>query len=85
MLLKIAGEQDSPIALAAELTKIATDYKRLRDQATALNPTNPTAQALVAQANAAIDGGNFARAHEPCGRRRRRRRLRAYQQRASCA
>ncbi len=64
-LLKIAGEQDvSDEKLAAELTKIATDYKRLRDQATALNPTNPTAQALVAQANAAIDGGNFARAHE---------------------
>src|SRR5262249_37990094 len=30
----------------------------------ALNPVNPTAQALVAQANAAIDAGNFAGAHE---------------------
>ena len=64
-LLAIAGEQNVPDEkLAAELTKVATDYKRLQDQAAALNPSNPTAQALVAQANAAIDAGNFARAHE---------------------
>jgi hypothetical protein len=64
-LLKIAGEQDVPDEkLAAELTKIATDYKRLQSQAVALNPSNPTAQALVGQANAAIDAGNFASAHE---------------------
>src|SRR5215472_12658239 len=64
-LLKIAGEQDVPDEkLAAELTKTAADYKRLRDQAAALNPGNPTAEALVAQAKAAIDDGSFARAHD---------------------
>ena len=65
-LLKIAGEQlDVPDEkLAQVLTKIADDYKQLKTTVAALNPANPTAQALVAQANAAIKAGDFTHAHE---------------------
>jgi len=65
-LLKIAGEQpDVPDEkLAVVLTSVAADYQRLKVQAAALNPDNPTARALVAQAKAAIDVGQLALAHE---------------------
>jgi tetratricopeptide (TPR) repeat protein len=65
-LLKIAGEQpDVPDEnLAQVLSKIADDYKQLKTTVAALNPANPTAQALVAQANAAIKTGDFTHAHD---------------------
>ena len=65
-LLKIAGEQPNvpDEKLAEVLTKIADDYKRLKATAAALTPDNPTAQALVAQANAAIKAGHFTHAHD---------------------
>jgi tetratricopeptide (TPR) repeat protein len=65
-LLKIAGEQpDVPDEKLAEvLTSVAADYQRLKAQAAALNPDNPTARALVAQAKAAIEAGQLAQAHE---------------------
>jgi hypothetical protein len=60
-LLKIAGEQpDVPDEKLAEvLTSVAADYQRLKAQAAALNPDNPTARALVAQAKAAIEAGQL--------------------------
>ena len=65
-LLKIAGEQpDVPDEKLAEvLTSVAADYQRLKAQAAALNPDNPTARALVAQAKASIEAGQLAQAHE---------------------
>jgi hypothetical protein len=68
-LLKVVGEDPNvpEDKLAEALTKVATDYKRLRSQATAtaaLTRDNPIAQALVAQAQAEINDGHFARAHE---------------------
>ncbi len=65
-LLKIVGE-DANVPddkLAEALTKVAGDYKRLRTQAAALNPENPTARALVEQAKPEIDAGHLERAHE---------------------
>jgi hypothetical protein len=65
-LLKIVGEQpDVPDERLAEvLTKVANDYKRLQAQVAALNPDNPTARGLVAQAQAAITAGDLGGAHE---------------------
>jgi hypothetical protein len=65
-LLKIAGEQpDVPDEKLAEvLTSVAADYQRLKAQAAALNPDNPTARALVVRAKAAIEAGQLAQAHE---------------------
>ena len=68
-LLKIVGE-DANVPddkLAEALTKVATDYKALKAQAAAaagLTTENPSARALVEQANPEIDAGHFARAHE---------------------
>ena len=45
-LLRIVGEQDVPLERLSEtLNRVANDYKRLREQAAALNPDNPTASA----------------------------------------
>ena len=65
-LLRIAGEQPDvrDEKLAQVLTKIADDYKQLKATVAALNPANPIAQALVAQANAAIKAGDFTHAHD---------------------
>jgi tetratricopeptide (TPR) repeat protein len=64
-LLRIVGEQDVPLERLSEtLNRVANDYKRLQAQAAALNPENPTARWLVAQAKAAIDAGQLAQAHE---------------------
>jgi tetratricopeptide (TPR) repeat protein len=64
-LLKIVGEDPSipDDKLAEALTKVAGDYKRLQAQVAALNPDNPTAQALVDEAKPEIDAGHFERAH----------------------
>jgi hypothetical protein len=64
-LLRIAGEQDVPDERLAEtLTKIASDYKRLQEQVTALSPENPVATKLVEQAKPEIDAGHFERADD---------------------
>lgn len=68
-LLMIVGENEhvSDDRLADALTRVAADYKRLQAQAAAaagLGQDNPAAQALVSQANAEINAGDFARAHE---------------------
>jgi tetratricopeptide (TPR) repeat protein len=65
-LLRIVGEQpDLPDEKLAEvLTKVAADYKRLKEQAATLDPDNPAAQALIAHANAAIDTGDLDQAHD---------------------
>ncbi|HEY4174688.1 MAG TPA: tetratricopeptide repeat protein, partial [Rhodopila sp.] len=64
-LLRIVGQQDIPDEKLAEvLTSVAADYKRLKTQAAALNPDNPIAQGLVAQANAAIEAGRLDQAHQ---------------------
>jgi hypothetical protein len=65
-LLGILGEDPSipDEKLASALIKVAEDYKRLKVQAGALSPDNPTAKSLVEQAKAEIDTGRFAHAHE---------------------
>jgi tetratricopeptide (TPR) repeat protein len=65
-LLRIVGEQpDLPVEKLAEaLTKVAIDYKRLQEQVAGLNPSNPTARKLVAQAKAEIDVGQFENARQ---------------------
>jgi tetratricopeptide (TPR) repeat protein len=65
-LLKNVGEDPdvSEDKLAEALSKAAEDYKRLQMQVAALNPDNPRARELVAQAKPEIDAGHFARAHE---------------------
>ena len=65
-LLKNVGEDPdvSEDKLAEALSKAAEDYKRLETQVAALNPDNPKARELVAQAKPEIDAGHFARAHE---------------------
>jgi tetratricopeptide (TPR) repeat protein len=65
-LLKIIGEDPGvpEDKLAEALSKVAADYKRLQAQAAALNPENPTARGLVAQAKSEIDAGRLSRAHE---------------------
>ena len=65
-LLKIVGEDPNipDDKLAEALTKVAGDYKRLQAQAAALNPDNPTARALVDEAQPEIDAGHFERARE---------------------
>ena len=53
-LLKIVGEDPNipEDKLAEALSNVATDYQRLKAQVAALNPDNPTAKALVEQAEA---------------------------------
>ncbi|ACL60937.1 conserved hypothetical protein [Methylobacterium nodulans ORS 2060] len=65
-LLRIVGEQpDVPDERLAEvLTKVATDYMRLKAQVAGLNPDNPTAKALVASAQAEIEAGHLDRGRE---------------------
>jgi tetratricopeptide (TPR) repeat protein len=65
-LLKNVGEDPdvSEDKLAEALSRAAEDYKRLQIQVGALNPDNPRARELVAQAKPEIDAGHFARAHE---------------------
>ena len=64
-LLRIVGEQDVPLERLSEtLNRVANDYKRLQGQAAALNPDNAIARDLVTQAKAAIDAGQFERAHD---------------------
>jgi tetratricopeptide (TPR) repeat protein len=64
-LLRIIGEQDVPLERLSEmLHRVANDYKRLQEQAAALNPDNPMARDLVTQARAAIDAGQFEQAHK---------------------
>src|SRR4051794_29808283 len=64
-LLRIVGEQDVPLERLSEtLNRVATDYKRLQEQAAALNPDNATARDLITQAKAAIDVGQFERARD---------------------
>ena len=64
-LLRIVGEQDVPLERLSEtLYRVANDYKRLREQAAALNPDNPTAEALVEQAKPEIEAGHLGRARE---------------------
>jgi hypothetical protein len=66
-LLRIVGENSNvPYNdLAAELTRVAGDYKRLQVQVAALNPEeNPAARKLVDEARPEIDAGHFERARE---------------------
>jgi tetratricopeptide (TPR) repeat protein len=64
-LLRIVGEQDVPLERLTEtLYRVANDYKRLQEQAAALNPDNPMARDLVTQARAVIDAGQFEQAHQ---------------------
>ena len=64
-LLRIVGEQDVPLERLSEtLNRVANDYKRLQEQAAALNLDNATARDLVTEARAAIDAGQFERAHQ---------------------
>jgi tetratricopeptide (TPR) repeat protein len=64
-LLRIVGEQDvPPERLSETLNRVANDYKRLREQAAALNPDNPIAKALVEQTKSEIGAGHFGRARE---------------------
>jgi CHAT domain-containing protein len=64
-LLRIVGEQDVPLERLSEtLNRVANDYKRLRRQAAALNPDNPTAKALVEQAKPEIEAGHLGRARD---------------------
>ena len=63
--LHIVGEENLPSErLGEELLRVADDYRRLKAQAAALNPANPDAQGLVAQAQAEIDAGRFEQARE---------------------
>jgi hypothetical protein len=64
-LLRIVGEQpDTPDEKLPELlAKVATDYKRLQTQVSALNPDNPTAHNLVEHARQEIAAGHFDAAH----------------------
>jgi tetratricopeptide (TPR) repeat protein len=63
-LLRIVGERDVPNERLAEaLSQVAADYKRLRTQVAGLNPDNPTARALVADAQSEITAGHLAHAH----------------------
>ena len=64
-LLRIVGEQDVPLERLSEtLNRVANDYKRLQEQAAALNLDNATARDLVTEARAAINAGQFERAHQ---------------------
>jgi tetratricopeptide (TPR) repeat protein len=65
-LLKIVGDDPNiPDDKRDEaLTKVASDFKRLRVQVAGLNPENPTARALVQQAKFEIDAGHLQRARE---------------------
>jgi tetratricopeptide (TPR) repeat protein len=64
-LLRIVGDQDVPLERLSEtLSRIANDYKRLQEQAAALNPDNPVARDLVTQARAAIEVGQFEQVHQ---------------------
>ena len=52
-LLRIVGEQDVPLERLTEtLYRVANDYRRLQEQAAALNPDSPMALDLVIQARA---------------------------------
>jgi tetratricopeptide (TPR) repeat protein len=65
-LLSLAAEQqDVPDERLAEvLTKIAEDYKRLQAKVVALDPDDPAARQLVAQAQTEINAGHFNHAHD---------------------
>ena len=65
-LLKIVGEDPNipDDKLAEALSNVAIDFQRLKAQVAALNPDNPTAKALVEQAEPEIEAGHFQRAHE---------------------
>lgn len=65
-LLKIVGEdQNIPDdKLGEALRKVAADYQRLQAQVAALNPSNPSAKALVDEAKPEIEAGHFQGAHE---------------------
>ncbi len=64
-LLRIIGAQtDIPEERLNEtLAKVATDYKRLQAQVSALDPDNATARTLVESAREAIAAGRFQAAH----------------------
>jgi GTP1/Obg family GTP-binding protein len=65
-LLKIVGEDPNipEDKFAEALSRVAADYQRLKAQVAALDPTNPTAKALIEEAKPEIDAGHFQRAHE---------------------
>ena len=68
-MLQIVGEDPNVPAdkVADALSKVAADYKQLQAQAmatAALARDNPIARALVDQANAEINVGHFAHAHD---------------------
>jgi hypothetical protein len=72
-LLRIVGEQDVPLERLSEtLYRVANDYKRLQEQAAALNPDNPMAHDLVIQARAMIDAASLSKHTSCCARQHRR-------------